>query len=94
MTLKENDPADFAKSTEPINSNQYKNTDFISDLKSEIQSIAKSFEENAPAIPLSGIGLFTVMPANNWIEQAEARPIPKMLFSEFWYEGEDRKSVV
>ena len=88
MTLKENDPADFAKSTEPINSNQYKNTDFISDLKSEIQSIAKSFEENATTIPQSGIGLFTVMPANNWIEQAEARPIPKMLFSEFWYEGE------
>ena len=72
MTSKENGPADFAKSTEPINSNQYKNTDFISDLKSEIQSIAKSFEENATAIPQSGIGLFTVMPANNWIEQAEA----------------------
>ena len=88
MTSKENGPADFAKSTEPINSNQYKNTDFISDLKSEIQSITKSFEENATSIHQSGIGLFTVMPANNWIEQAEARPIPKMLFSEFWYEGE------
>lgn len=26
--------------------------------------------------------------ANKWIEQAALRPIPKMLFSEFWYEGE------
>ncbi len=34
------------------------------------------------------IGLFTVKPANRWIEQAKGRPIPKMLFSEFWFEGE------
>jgi RecA-family ATPase len=34
------------------------------------------------------IGLFTVKPANRWIEQAKARPIPEMLFSEFWFEGE------
>ena len=33
-------------------------------------------------------GLFTVKPANLWIEQAKTRPIPQMLFSEFWHEGE------
>lgn len=33
-------------------------------------------------------GLFTVKPANYWIEQAKVRPIPKMLFGELWYEGE------
>jgi RecA-family ATPase len=33
-------------------------------------------------------GLFTVMPARRWIEQAKTRPIPLMLFDEFWYEGE------
>ena len=33
-------------------------------------------------------GLFTVKPANNWIEQAKTRPIPKRLFAEFWFEGE------
>lgn len=33
-------------------------------------------------------GLFTVLPANSWIEQAKQRPIPKMLFGEFWFEGE------
>ena len=33
-------------------------------------------------------GLFTVKPANSWIEQAKNRPTPLMLFSEFWFEGE------
>lgn len=33
-------------------------------------------------------GLFTVKTASRWIEQAKTRPIPKMLFSEFWFEGE------
>jgi len=32
--------------------------------------------------------LFTIMSANLWIEQAKKRPIPKMLFGEFWFEGE------
>ena len=34
------------------------------------------------------IGMLTVMPANKWVEQAKNRPIPKMLFSEFWFESE------
>lgn len=33
-------------------------------------------------------GLFTVKTASRWIEQAKTRPIPKMLFGEFWFEGE------
>lgn len=33
-------------------------------------------------------GLFTVKNANAWMEQAKTRPIPKMLFDEFWFEGE------
>ncbi len=33
-------------------------------------------------------GLFTVKTAGSWIEQAKTRPIPKMLFGEFWFEGE------
>lgn len=31
---------------------------------------------------------FIAKPANMWIEEAKLRPIPNMLFSEFWYEGE------
>ena len=33
-------------------------------------------------------GLFVVKSANRWIEEAMNRPIPKMLFSEFWHESE------
>jgi RecA-family ATPase len=33
-------------------------------------------------------GLFTVKNANRWLEQAATRPIPNMLFGEFWFEGE------
>lgn len=33
-------------------------------------------------------GLFTVKTANSWIEQAKTKPIPAMLFSEYWHEGE------
>ncbi|MDD4760035.1 MAG: AAA family ATPase, partial [Bacteroidaceae bacterium] len=36
----------------------------------------------------STIGVFDIKSANKWMEQAALRPIPKMLFSEFWYEGE------
>ncbi|HYG17163.1 MAG TPA: AAA family ATPase [Bacteroidia bacterium] len=36
----------------------------------------------------SDIGLFKVQSANQWIEAAKNRPIPKMLFSEFWFESE------
>lgn len=32
--------------------------------------------------------LFTIKTANEWIEQAKTRPIPKMLFGELWFEGE------
>ena len=33
-------------------------------------------------------GLFTVKTADEWIEGAKKRPVPKMLFGEFWFEGE------
>jgi len=33
-------------------------------------------------------GLFIVKTASRWIEQVKGQPIPKMLFSEFWFEGE------
>jgi len=33
-------------------------------------------------------GLFIVKTANRWLEDAKNRPIPLMLFSEFWFESE------
>ncbi len=32
-------------------------------------------------------GLFIVKSANSWIEDAKKRPIPEILFSQFWYES-------
>jgi len=32
--------------------------------------------------------LFTVQSANHWLMEANARPIPRMLFGKLWYEGE------
>jgi len=32
--------------------------------------------------------LFNVNTANHWLLQASARPVPKMLFGKFWFEGE------
>lgn len=32
--------------------------------------------------------LFQIKTANNWIDEAKKRPIPKMLFGEFWFESE------
>ena len=33
-------------------------------------------------------GLFKLKTANSWMEESKIRPIPKMLFDEFWFEGE------
>jgi hypothetical protein len=32
--------------------------------------------------------IFTVKTANEWLQESKGRPIPKMLFGEFWLEGE------
>jgi hypothetical protein len=45
-------------------------------------------QEDAENSKKKNLGLFTVMPANGWMKQASQRPIPKMLFGEFWFEGE------
>lgn len=46
----------------------------------ELQNDADARKENK--------GLFKVMTANKWLEQAKTTPIPQMLFSEFWHENE------
>lgn len=77
-------PSNFAESEEANKKNNHsKNSSFIESLKNEFGSIPTKnddFNKNT--------GLFTIQTANSWIEQAKKRPIPKMLFSEFWYESE------
>lgn len=87
MNDKNNAPSDLQPSEEANNKDQNKNSDFIDKLQTEIQYIEKSFSVNN-INSQNEIGLFKVQTANDWIEQAKTRPIPKMLFSEFWHEGE------
>jgi hypothetical protein len=55
-------------------------------IKNEVQNfkenLTRDLEKNtAPS-------LLQIKPANDWIDEAKKRPIPKMLFGEFWFEGE------
>ena len=43
---------------------------------------------STPEIEKVNNNFFTLMPANSWIERAKTKPIPQMLFGEFWFEGE------
>lgn len=84
MNEKNNAPSNLPQSEEANKKNNHsKNSSFIESLKNEFGSIPMKnddFNKNT--------GLFTIQTANSWIEQAKSRPIPKMLFSEFWYESE------
>jgi len=47
-----------------------------------------SYKEQESVYPLTRNQLFLAKPANAWIESAKLQPVPKMLFSEFFHEGE------
>ena len=55
----------------------------VDDVKTEVEQLIMQGDKARESK-----GLFTVKSANLWIEQAKTRPIPRMLFSEFWFEGE------
>lgn len=55
----------------------------VEDIKTEEEQLLKQGNEAKESK-----GLFIVKTANRWIEHAKTRPIPKMLFGEFWFEGE------
>ena len=48
----------------------------------------ETFINHIEVLKKDNTNLFTVKSANDWINDAMKRPIPKMLFSEFWFEGE------
>jgi RecA-family ATPase len=51
---------------------------FIEEIDKEIEIISDINNSN----------YFIIKTANEWIEEAKNRPTPKMIFDEFWYEGE------
>lgn len=55
------------------------------------QSIGHELErllQDPGATTNQGTQLFSVRTASQWMETSNARPIPEMLFGEFWFEGE------
>jgi RecA-family ATPase len=60
-----------------------KNSITIPDILNHTSNIINSINKDK-----ENIGVFNVKSANKWIEQAKKRPIPKMLFGEFWFENE------
>lgn len=50
--------------------------------------IDKAMTENSKIVENENIGLFTIKTGNEWIKEAKNKPVPKMLFGEFWFEGE------
>lgn len=65
-----------------IDIEQFRGNNFITLLEADLNDNLRQLKATLPA------GLLEVKTANNWIEQASKRPIPRMLFSEFWYEQE------
>ena len=51
---------------------------FIEEIDTEIENISGTSNSN----------YFIIKTANEWIEEAKNRPTPKMIFDQFWYEGE------
>ena len=65
-----------------IDIEQFRGNNFIKLLEADLNDNLQQLKATLPA------GLLEVKTANSWIEQASKRPIPRMLFSEFWYEQE------
>lgn len=62
---------------------EFKNFVTPAEILADAEQCVKQGSEN-----IYNKGLFKVMAAAQWIEQAKTRPIPKMLFGELWFEGE------
>ena len=63
-------------------------SDHTAVLKSELEADLKINSNNIKVSNTSASNCFNIKPMNEWIDDAKNRPIPKMLFSEFWYENE------
>lgn len=62
----------------------------MSPTSEKIKQIADATKEDESRLAKADVksGCLIVKQANTWIEEAKLRPIPKMLFGEFWFEGE------
>lgn len=65
-----------------IDIEQFRINNFVKLLGDDLNDNLQQLKASQPA------DLLEVKTANSWIEQASKRPIPRMLFSEFWFEQE------
>lgn len=63
-------------------------TNIYNDLEMCANSIDMAVQVEVSKEQNESIGLFTIKSASKWMEEAKNKPIPKMLFGEFWFEGE------
>lgn len=56
---------------------------FIKEIANEIEEKEKILFEKS-----NSNNCLIIKPVNTWIDEAKKRPIPNMLFSQFWYQGE------
>jgi len=63
---------------------QGKDSNFFDKLQSDANKIEKKLNENS----FENDTIFLIRTANQCIDEASKRPIPNMLFSEFWHESE------
>jgi hypothetical protein len=57
-------------------------------IRAEFESFSAETAQTAETEDDGFQNLFKIQTANQWIDEAKLRPAPKMLFGEFWYEGE------
>lgn len=71
-----------------MNSKHIEKETFSKDLKAELENEFLSFEQNQPEEYSQPVHCFNVKTVTKWIDEAKTRPVPKMLFSEFWFQNE------
>jgi RecA-family ATPase len=57
------------------------------DLAAQLKAECKKWQDHVQTLEDSD-DVFRIRTANRWLEQASTRPVPRMLFGKFWYEGE------
>lgn len=71
-----------------MNTTNINKSDNTAVLKSELEAdLNNGFNSSGTNNPNTG-NCFNIKPMNDWINEAKNRPIPNMLFSEFWYQNE------
>jgi len=63
--------------------NNISKSEFLEKLQADADNHERHFQDEEDQK-----GVFLIRPANQWLEIAKARPIPKMLFDVLWFESE------